>query len=74
MSIREAKLTACCDNPSCEAQEEVVKDVRPVGWYSVKIVAADGKLPGGMGLFDLCSLDCMAEWALERDSVLKAAA
>jgi hypothetical protein len=42
----------------------------PPGWYKVFIVKQDGLLGTSSSSFDICSLDCLAVWAGEREAAL----
>lgn len=69
-------ITVQCDSPECDRAVAIEKegDV-PIGWYLVhqakEPLPEQGKAPRRTR-FDLCSLDCVATWAIERHAATKA--
>lgn len=69
MAIKES-ITVRCDGDGCKNYADVhEKQVRPVGWYQVRLVDDAGR-PGQAGSFDLCSLRCLSRWAHGRAEVV----
>lgn len=72
--MRKTATYVSCDNPDCEQSIAVPDDnLTPEGWYVV--VQADEKnhVPTAARFgFTCCSLECLAQWALERDAALVA--
>lgn len=67
---RKQAIIISCDNCKFVAEVEDLGEM-PKDWYHIALPNEKGKLQLTANGFDVCSLDCMAQWATRRKDALK---
>jgi hypothetical protein len=79
--VRKTETNIYCDSPECDTQLPCAENDVPQGWYVVTPVKENFKDRSGTQVtrslaasLTMCSLECLAVWAMLREEVQRDAA